>query len=363
MTKRNKILYAASTASHLRRFHMPYIEELKKTSDLLLMADGEGVDLPIRFDKHFFSIANLKSILKIHKILKREDFDLIVVHTTLAAFLVRAATFGLKKRPYIKNVVHGYLFSEQIQGKKEKVLLLCEKLMRNRTDEIIVMNEEDLRIAKTHRLCRGKISFINGMGLSDTLPIPEKNADLRREFAPLDSDILCAFVGELSARKNQRFLMEAVARLRKKGIPLKLLLLGEGSLRKQLEQAREELDLEDSVFLPGNREGVLPYLAVTDIYLSAAVSEGLPFNLLEAMHCGLPILATNVKGQSDLLPPEDLVPLGDLDAFCEKLEQLCKEKKGSGTRDYPNLQHYRLSSVLDENLILLSKEVRDEENA
>ena len=357
MTRKNKILYAASTQSHLWRFHMPYIEEMRKNAEVLLMADGDQVDFPIRFDKHFFSFSNLKSILQIRKILKREQFDMIVVHTTLAAFLIRTATFGMRKRPYIKNVVHGYLFSEELKSKKDKVLLFCEKLMRKRTDEILVMNQEDLRIAKRYQLCRGKISFINGMGLSDRLPTPACDPTLRAQFASDEQEILCTFVGELSPRKNQRFLMEAIAKLRNEGFPLKLLLLGEGSTRAQLEQAQEELLLNEHVFLPGNQEGVMPYLGITDVYLSASTSEGLPFNLLEAMHCGLPILATDVKGQNDLLSAEQLTHLGDLEAFCEKLRLLCKREKGIGAVYYPNLKDYRLSSVFDQNLKLLSTEL------
>lgn len=356
MTKKSKILYAASTQSHLKRFHMPYISAMRENANVLLMADGDGVDFPVRFDKHFFSFSNLKSISKIRKILKKEAFDMIVVHTTLAAFLIRAATVGLRKRPYVKNVVHGYLFSEQLNGLKEKILLFCEKLMRKRTDEIIVMNEEDMRIAQKHRLCKGKISFIHGMGLSDDLSVPRKDETLRSQFAPEHGDILCTFVGELSGRKNQGFLMEAIARLRKEGIPVKLLLLGEGAKREEFETLRDTLDLKDHVFLPGNFEGALPYLAITDIYVCASRSEGLPFNLMEAMLCGLPIIATDVKGQNDLLHDGSLVPLDDLDAFCEMLKAKCQKEKGIHTQNYPNLNEYFLSSVFEENLKLLSTE-------
>lgn len=360
MTKKNKILYAASTQSHLFRFHMPYIEAMRKDSEVLLMADGDQMDFPIRFDKHFFSIANLKSIFQIRKILKKESFDMIVAHTTLAAFLIRAATFFLKKRPYIKNVVHGYLFSDADRGMRKRVLLMCEKLMRSKTDEILVMNQEDLQIAQKYRLCRGKISFIYGMGLSDHLPSPQKDASIQEEFSLDNGDILCTFVGELSPRKNQIFLIEAVSKLRAEGYPLKLLLLGEGASREELEAEIEKCQLQNIVFLPGNREGAMPYLGITDIYLSASISEGLPFNLLEAMHCGLPILATDVKGQTDLLPKEQLVALGDTDAFCDALRKLCVKDKGIGTHSYQNLEKYRLSAVFDQNLALLSTELKND---
>ncbi len=362
--KTSKILYAASTASHLQRFHQPYIHALqKKGHEVLLLADGKDVDFSIPFDKHFFSVSNLKSIRKIHKILKNECFDLILVHTTLAAFLVRAATVGLKRRPYVKNIVHGYLFSENEKGLRAKVLLLCEKLMRNRTDEIIVMNDEDLRIAQKHRLCKGTVSFVYGMGLRDDLPMPTKAHALRQTVASHDADLICTFVGELSARKNQIFLIRAVERLRREGIPMRLLLIGEGSARAELEQEIISRNLSDSVLLLGNRNDVLAYLGITDLYVCASRSEGLPFNLLEAMHCGLPILASDVKGQNDLLREhaEMLYPLDDMDAFCQKVHTCYRENDlGVGAKTYENLKNYRLGSVFETDLTLMTETKCDE---
>ena len=128
MKKNKKILYTASTVTHLRRFHMPYIEALKKDADVCLMATGEGVDFPILFDKHYFSLANLRSLFAIRKILKREQFDTVILNTTLTAFWVRAAMFGMRKRPFVLNVVHGYLFPLEGGGLKKRILLFCEKL-------------------------------------------------------------------------------------------------------------------------------------------------------------------------------------------------------------------------------------------
>ena len=148
MKKSKKILYAASTASHLRRFHIPYITALRESAEVYLMATGDGVDFPVTFDKHYFSIANFRSLFEIRKILKREQFDLLILNTTLTAFWIRAALFGMRKRPYVLNIVHGYLFPLEGGGLRKKILLFCEKLMCGKTDTIAVMNGEDLETAK-----------------------------------------------------------------------------------------------------------------------------------------------------------------------------------------------------------------------
>lgn len=367
MNERHKILYAASTASHLRRFHMPYIEALRREHDVYLMAtEGEEIDFPISFSKSFFSPSNIRSIFRIRKILKRERFDKIIVHTTLAAFLIRAATFGMKKRPFVLNVVHGYLFSRPIEGKKARLLLLCEKWMRKRTDALAVMNEEDLGIASEFSLCRGKVGFMRGMGLVLPKAFPIRDSALRMEYAPSERDFLCTFVGELSARKNQIFLIRAAARLRAEGVPIRLLLLGEGAQREALEQEIQNANLSDCVFLAGNREPVLPYLGISDLYVSASRSEGLPFNVMEAMAVGLPIVASDTKGQNDLLQTfsDVLYPLDNMDVFCERLKRIYESRNyGIGSRSYPNLAQYSLDSVFEENMKLFSEGGCDENQA
>lgn len=353
MTKRLKILYAASTASHLERFHRPYIEALQREHDVYLMATaGEAIDFPIPFAKKMFSFSNLRALFAVRKILKRESFDRVIVHTSLAAFLIRAAMFGLRNRPYVLNVVHGYLFSLPMTGMRARFLLLCEKLLRSKTDAIAVMNAEDARIAEQYGLCRGQVLFFRGMGLPPC-SAPERNSELRRRFLQGEDEILCCFVGELSVRKNQRFLIEAVRRLRDRGYPVRLLLLGEGSERATLEACIAENRLEGAVFLPGDRSPILPYLAATDCYVSASLSEGLPFNVMEAMACGLPMVLSAVKGQTDLMREREdvLYPSGDVEAFCRCFEVWVQKRcRGVGSCFYPELEAYRLEAVFSENL-------------
>ena len=356
--KKSKILYAASTASHLRRFHKPYIDALSADATVLTMANGEGVDLCVPFAKSFFSLSNFKCVFQIRKILKRERFDRVILNTSLTAFLVRAAMLGMRNRPYVLNVVHGYLFPKEGKGFKNRFLLICEKLMRRVTDDIAVMNDEDLSIASKYRLCRGKVFMTHGMGIPDA-PFCADGADrVREEFGVGSDELLLLFVGELSRRKNQGFLISCMARLRQKGLPVKLLLLGEGSEREVLEAQISDLGLDGQVFLAGNREPVAPYLAAADLYVSASLSEGLPFNVMEAMDAGLPILASDTKGQCDLLSAYEgcLYPLYHENNFCEALLPLIESHSyGSGSRHYPSLAKYRLSAVFDDNMEILTK--------
>lgn len=357
--KKPKLLYVASTASHLKRFHVPYLEALSKEADVYRMASGdETLDFCIPFEKNMLSLANVRTIFKIRRILKKNQFDAVILNTSLAAFLVRAAMIGMRRRPYVHNIVHGYLFDEPIRSKKDRILRLCEKIVRRKTDAISVMNEADLAITQRNRLSRGEnASFMYGMGVDLDVGTLTRNTELRVQYAS-EEDLLCMFVGELSARKNQTFLIEGTKLLRERGIPMKLMLLGEGAEREALEAQIASSDLLNHVFLLGNREPVLPYLAAADLYVSASKIEGLPFNVMEAMACGLPIIASSAKGQTDLLSntPNAIYQTNDMEAFCNAVEAFYKNgRRGVGTVEYPVLERYRLSSVFNENMKLMRK--------
>lgn len=338
---------------------MPYIQALKADAEVYLLASGDPdfLDFDLPFEKNMFSASNFRAIGKIRKILKAHRFDAVILNTSLAAFLVRAAMIGMRHRPFVHNIVHGYLFDEPISSKKDRVLRLCERIMKNKTDRISVMNAADLEIAKRNRFCREDVAFLYGMGVNMDSTLPTPDAELRAQFAK-DGEFLCTFVGELSGRKNQTFLIDAVKSLRDGGIPVKLMLLGEGAEREALEEQIRAKELSEHVFLLGNREPVTPYLAVTDLYVSASKIEGLPFNIMEAMAVGLPIVASDAKGQTDLLAdkPESIYQRGDSEAFCKAVEALYRTGNyGVGAVEYPLLDRYRLDSVLDENLEIIKK--------
>ncbi len=348
----SKILYAASTASHLQRFHEPYLRALGEHSRVYRMANGEGVEFSIAFDKHYFSLSNLRACLQIRKILKREQFDLVILNTTLAAFWIRLAMVGLRKRPYVLNVVHGYLFPKTGGGLRGAILLFCEKLLRRQTDDIVVMNQEDLETAKENRLCRKQVYFSYGMGLPTDRVTPV-HSDVRASLGIAEDAFVCTYVGELSKRKNQGFLIEAIQRLREEKCPAELLLVGLGTEEESLKQTAAHYGLEDRVHFLGHRDDIAAILSATDLYVSASVSEGLPFNLLEAMAAGLPLLASDVRGQWDLLKERSqmLYSLNDMDAFCKGIWAYYNGGSyGKESVSYPELNRYLLPSVLEENL-------------
>ena len=79
-----KILIAASNMVHIKNFHQPYIDSFKKEGNsVFVLANGEGADFNIKFKKRSLSLKNAFLALKIRRLIKKEKFDIIYLHTTL----------------------------------------------------------------------------------------------------------------------------------------------------------------------------------------------------------------------------------------------------------------------------------------
>lgn len=303
-----KVLYCASTAGHLVSFHIPYMTRMQSdgwvvhgggagTSDKLSFLDG-WVDMP--FEKSITSVGNFSVARSIARKIREGKYDLILVHTSLAAFFVRLALkMAGKGNTRLVNTVHGYLFDGETPLMKRTMLLTAEKLTTSVTDRVLTMNACDYDIATKHHLSRGDIINIPGMGIDLDRFAPatsQEKAEARASFGIDQDAFVMVYAGEFSSRKNQSLLIEAMKSLPDKAV---LLLPGRGDL---LEQCRDTASVYGNrVILPGFMADVERAYAAADICVSASRSEGLPFNIMEAMARGLPVVATAVKGHTDLV--------------------------------------------------------------
>ncbi len=315
-----KILYAASSMRHINSFHLEYIDRLRKAgNEVLVLARGEGADFNVPFEKQFFSKKNTEARKMIRQIVLAGNFDVIITHTTLAAFHVRLAVPS-RERPRIVNMVHGYLFSQNSGFIKRNILLFCEKLVKRKTDVIIVMNKDDMRIAKRNRLSSGKVYYCRGLGVKPKLA--ERTPKEVRLELNSENNYNLVFAGELSGRKNQKFLISSMPRI-KEFIPhAKLWLVGEGDKHEELQELSKDLGVENDVVFLGKRENVGDYVNAADIYVSASKSEGLPFNIVEAMLLGKTVLASRCKGQEDIIVSNKSGYLFELDKSDEFAESV-----------------------------------------
>ena len=309
----SKILYAAGTMSHINNFHLDYIDALRRDGhEVLVMAKGKGADFDIAFEKRMVTLKNIACRRKIRKILKEEKFDTVILNTTLAAFNIRRA-LPKKRRPRVINIVHGYMFHTEPKGIKEKIFLFCEKLLKKKTDAIMVMNSEDFESTRRYELCLGEAVMTLGMGAE----VGESRVDgeIFSKYTDSEGKYVICFVGELCKAKAQHVLICAFPEI-KMAIPNAVLwLIGDGNAREELSSLAEKLNISDSVCFMGVKSNPCDFIRSSDVYVSASEKEGLPFNIMEALGCGKPIVASDVKGHRDLI--EDgksgfLFPVGDI---------------------------------------------------
>ncbi len=352
-----KILYAASSISHINNFHIPYINALKDLGhEVLIMASGEGADFDLVFEKKMLSLKNVKCQKEIRRILKRENFDAIILNTTLAAFNIRMA-LPKKNRPTVINLMHGFMFTEDAKGLKEKIFLFAEKHLRKKTDSIIVMNNEDLRSAYRYRLTDGEIRMIKGMGATVNEATETKETIRKR----LDSEgkYVMVFVGELSARKNQRLLISAMPSILERIPECVLWLLGDGAADEELRTSAKDLGVENSVRFAGFVRNPTDYMRAADLYVAPCKSEGLPFNVIEALGTEIPIVASDIKGHNDLI--EDgvtglLFAKDSAEEMTEKIFDICEGKvKIDREKQLETYKEYSLSEVFEDTFSTLKE--------
>lgn len=332
-----KVLFTASTYSHIVNFHLPYLRKFREEgwtvhaacggAPMEIPYAGRVIDLP--FEKSMWSPDNFRAAGLLRGEILREGYGLIAVHTSLAAFFTRLALRGLEGRPRVVNMVHGYLFDDSTPWLKRKLLLGAERWTAPVTDLVLTMNRWDYGTADRYRLGQ-RVAQVPGVGVEfsrfDEVP-PDSRGQLREKWGVRPDAFVLIYAAEFSKRKSQGVVIRAMERL-PEGVWL--VLAGEGALKEECRELARKLGLEGRVLFPGQIRDIPGWYAMADAAVSASRSEGLPFNVMEAMYAGLPVVASDVKGHSDLITEGTtglLYPYGDADACAERILRLTESEQ------------------------------------
>lgn len=307
------------------------------------------IDLP--FEKSMWSPKNLRAAILLSDEMRRESYDLIVTHTSLAAFFTRLALWGLEERPAVANMVHGYLFDDETPWLKRDLLLGAERWMAADTDLVLTMNRWDYETAKKYQLGR-RVANVPGVGVDLSRfdgVLPDSRRRLRKELGIPENAFVLIYAAEFSKRKSQNVIIRALKRLPGRVL---LILAGEGALREECQKLARGLGLEERVLFPGQVRDIPAWYVMADAAVSASRSEGLPFNVMEAMYAGLPVVASQVKGHTDLITDGVtglLYPYGDDRACAEQILRLTtsvKLRRELAQNAKADVERYGLDRVL-----------------
>ena len=179
----HKVLFTASTYSHIANFHRPYLRAFSALGWAVDVAcGGKPMDLPearrvihLPLEKSITAPANFQAARMLRREMKKEGYALISTHTSLAAFFTRLAARELDTT--VVNTCHGYLFDPDTPSFKGRLLLEAERLTAGRTDLLLTMNRRDREIAGHYRLGR-RVLEIPGVGV-DFSPLDQTPATAR----------------------------------------------------------------------------------------------------------------------------------------------------------------------------------------
>lgn len=352
-----KILYITTIGITIDTFLVPHILELRKKGYKVDCASNiekplneklkqNGVkSYHINFSRNPLSSNNLKAIKEIQELQKKNNYDVVHVHTPVASFVTRYAL----KNTGVKLVYtcHGFHFYKGSPLLNWLVYYPLEKLSAKWTDRIITINNEDFEKAKTFKLKNnGEVLLMHGVGInSDDYIIKDFDKEAyRKQFGVEDDDFMILILAELNKNKNHIQIIKALS-LMKDSSKIKIICAGKGPLKEELENQVKKLGLEKNVKFIGFRNDVKELLNSCDCVGLFSKREGLGKCLLEGMILNKKILATKTRGSATLLlkKEEFLCEIDNYKDTKEKLELLRNEKITFKEEDYKD---YILSEVL-----------------
>ena len=309
-----KVLFVATVTLHINAFHIPYLKMLKEDGYEVHVA-SYGDEKIECCDKHYnipfkrnpFKFSNVHALKELKKIINENNYEIIHCHTPVGGVLTRlAAKKTRKKGTRVIYTAHGFHFYKGAPLINWLLFYPIEWYLSKYTDTLITINKEDYERAKRKFIKRCKdIEYVQGVGIDEhkfNIEMTEEEKNKYRESLGLSNDdFILTCVGRLDKNKNQIFLINAMEKLIKDYNNIHLLLVGSDELNGFYQRESKKKGLDKNIHFLGQRDDTPQILKISNIYVSSSKREGLPVSIIEAMYCGLPVVASNCRGNMDLL--------------------------------------------------------------
>jgi glycosyltransferase involved in cell wall biosynthesis len=281
--------------------------------------------------------AHARSYRRLSAWLARERFDIIHVHTPIAALIGRLAAWrrGVPVRLY---TAHGFYFHDDMPLLKRRVHVALERFGGLFQNFLFTQSEEDRQTAIRERIARPDrvLAIGNGVDLARFNPErlgPAERLRVRESLGlPVDAPVL-GIIGRLVREKGYFELFEACAQLRREVPGFRLLVIGDAlpsdhdDSTTELRRRVVELGIEDRVVFAGQRPDVPELLNAVDVFTLPSWREGMPRSVIEAMAMGLPCVVTNIRGcREEIVDGESgwVVPVRDAKTLAERCGALLR---------------------------------------
>jgi glycosyltransferase involved in cell wall biosynthesis len=290
---------------------------------------------PNKYLKNSYNLfLGISAMKEIKKAVEEFNPDIVHCHSSAAGFWTRLALRSdsrevlqrIEKKPRVIFTAHGWGFTEGTPFLRKNLILLAEKVASRFCSKIICVSEYDRQSALKNKIAPAEklVTIHNGVEL--------ENFNSQISISKESVKLKIVFVGRLTKPKDPKILIRAFGELPSEiRTKSEVLIVGEGNKSKEVENFIKEQRLVGKVRLLGRlaREKVFEVLRKSDIFVLTSDWEGLPYTILEAMTCGLPVIASNVGGISEMVDKDCgvLIGRGDKDGLKKALVKLISDSE------------------------------------
>lgn len=273
------------------------------------------VEIPMR--REIRPVEDFIALVRLMKLIRQQQYDVIHAHSSKAGFLGRLAARLTGVGPVVYTP-HAFAFQYQPKGVKGKLYRGLERLAGRWTDLLLCVSDGERHVAQEHTLTRAPIEVLaNVVKANDKDPI-EVRRRVRKCYNIPENSPVVGMVAQFRPQKGYRHFIEAIPQVLSRCQEAIFLVVGDGPERLSVEESIRNLKIESHVILAGHQEDPADYYPAMDVFVLSSLWEGMPYVILEAMAASLPIVATEIAGNADLVrhgvngllvPPADSHPI------------------------------------------------------
>ncbi len=306
----------------LRNFLLPLIDGMRKRGwDVTavcadgplvggMVASGYQIDT-IPMARSMNPMLALRSLIALVRFFRKSRFDVVHVHTPVAALIGRTAAW-IAGVPLIVYTAHGFYFHDEMPRWKRTLFVALERFGGRFTDLLFSQSSEDAEDAiREHILPRERILAIgNGVDVSRFDPATVGTGRAARESLGIPAGaFLVGMIGRQVREKGVAEFLEAAVAIARTHPAAWFLLVGERlpsdhARGVEVEFAKAKAALGERLVAPGLRSDIPELLAAMDLFCLPSWREGMPRTIIEAMMMGKPVLATDIRGAREEVVPE-----------------------------------------------------------